>query len=1589
MDVTAAAAFCGTYLTCSASKPHSTSERTLPCCRAATQPSSSKDLLLELGAAPSHEELREALNSELGLLRRSPKHATFLLSALAKSGRPQAALNVLSFMLTCQVEVNAFHANVAISACQKVGEWQLALGLLSSLPGMRVTPDKIGISTAMSACEKEGQWHFAWSLLRDMPEKRVTPDQVSYNAAISACSKGGKWELALDLLADMRDRGVMPNDISFNAAITACDKPANWQLALSLLMIRRMPDSNNNNNSNSNNNNNDIIGYNAAISTCARAGSWQAALCLLSAMREMALMPNVISYSAAISACEKGSQWKVALQILGHMFETRVPPNEISWNAAVSACGDKGAQWQAALNLLTAMPDMRTAPSEVTYNAAINACRQDGQWQLALCLLTSMMHKASLKASTISYSAAISAVGEAHQWQLALSLLTSMPEKRLQPNVITYNAALSALMADGCWQLAVALLTRSMPDASITPNQISYSATLSACEKGNQWQVALMLLNSMPKIKLGRDRIVYNSAISACEKAGQWILALNLLSSTLKEHGVAGSEISYNAAISACDKGGQWQLAVSLLCEMTELRLPPGEISYNAAISACSKGGQTRRGLELLWECKERGLAQSLSFVPWALARLGVSDPEVIDAALSDAIAKLADASNHSPRELSTVAWATAMLGVSRPELSSALAKQAIVQIHNFKVEELLLAAWGAAGAAAPALLPEHPEHPEQQPQQQPEVELLGVIQAELASRLDGVASACETSHSGLVSEKMVEGTLGVIWACNFAGLLSEGLLESARRVMKQAGKAMDDASVSSGRRSASKSLLGTPTAYVQQQQQQQHQQQLQSGPEIVLDLPDRMVVFKPPGWEVADQHTELQLLSYLQALLGNQCPILGDATHGNGFLHRLDVPCSGLILAAKTYEAYYDLKVQLTAGEIARDYVVLCHGWVPPCRKQITARVAWREELPTTWSQEERVTVTASGAQGKHARTHLKVAAHTTLDGRTGLSLVALRIATGRRHQIRSHLAHIGHPTAGDGKYTAEATFQTDLQALCERLWLHRYRLAFQDAAGLACEVMVPVPADLKDSLEKLRGDQWQLALLLLSCMSAVRATPNEISYKAAINSCYKGGHVERGVELLRECKRRGIAQSLSCVPWAMAKLGVSDPVAIDEAFAEAFSRLRGSTTSASPQELSLVAWAAAMLGVTNVEFSRALVRQALAQIHAFKVEELLLVAWGAAASGLDAELFRVIQAELGTRLEEVDLGKCYGSCAFEKLVEGTLGVIWSCNFAGLLSEELLESARRVMRQVGKARDDASSGSASKSLLGNITACAQQQQQPQQQQQQQQQSEPEIVLDLPDRMVVFKPPGWEVADQHTELQLLSYLQALLGNQCPILGDATHGNGFLHRLDVPCSGLILAAKTYEAYYNLQLQLRAGEIARDYVVLCHGWVPPCRAEVSARVDWRREEVPVVGARGSGSRQKITTTAGSQGKPARTYLKVLAHASHDASALSLIAMRIATGRRHQIRSHLSHVGHPTGCDGKYAAETTFQSDLSLCGRLCLHRYRLAFQDASGLTQEALAPVPADLTECLQKLTARSLKQSNQSDCSVFWCCCCCCC
>ncbi|CAE8595718.1 unnamed protein product, partial [Polarella glacialis] len=607
---------------------------------------------------------------------------------------------------------------------------------------------------------------------------------------------------------------------------------------------------------------------------------------------------------------------------------------------------------------------------------------------------------------------------------------------KAEPNLISCNTAISACEKGEQWELSFRILC-NMQASLVEADKVSFNAVISACEKGEQWQRALCTLRAARSCSLRPDVVSHSAAISACEKCREWERALVTLCEMRGKHGIEANLVSVNAALSAAEKGSAWERSLGMLAEMQKQLLESDDISFSIAISACDRSTDVGLGFDLCSSLELVGSAD-LSLPAWTLARTFPSNApddrrlRVVD----EALVRLRSGDFARPRELASLAAASAKLGVEEPELFHQLAAAASAKIADFELQDLLLLAWGTAGVA--------------------DETFARVIQDELAGRLEQIDAQKGLTESA--RKKFTKVALGVAWAYNFAGFLSENFLRTTRIFLLQAAEALD---VAGGRAQAPETPLERSGKSFQARLTEA------ASPQVVLDLDDRLVIAKPPGWEVWDKHTELQLLTFSEAISGRRWPILRDAESGHGFLHRLDVPSSGLVLAAKTYAAYFDLQLQLCSGEIARDYVVLCHGWVAGnAVREIEAHVYWKKEssMPTV-----------AGRQGKPSRTSLKVMAHTTILGEA-LSLVVIRIATGRQHQIRSHMSYIGHPTVRDGKYTAAATYDLD-SAFCAQNCLHRYRLAFKDVLGTGCEAIEPLPTEfavaLKSTTAKDRGSE------------------------------------------------------------------------------------------------------------------------------------------------------------------------------------------------------------------------------------------------------------------------------------------------------------------------------------------------------------------------------------------------------------------------------------------------------------------------------------------------------------------------------------
>jgi len=273
----------------------------------------------------------------------------------------------------------------------------------------------------------------------------------------------------------------------------------------------------------------------------------------------------------------------------------------------------------------------------------------------------------------------------------------------------------------------------------------------------------------------------------------------------------------------------------------------------------------------------------------------------------------------------------------------------------------------------------------------------LGFALARSAGRLPGELPAAQLFEVNL-------GQLG--WAYTFMSLEVWPLLPELRQASRSLGRAFD---AHHHRWPPPAAVL--PQAAARRSEATGRREELER-PRLVCVLPGLCLVLKPPGWEVdTEGDSNIQHLSrFLQAALpSEQRDVAHRPDFAYGFIHRLDTPSSGLLLAATSFEGYAHLEWQMYTYAIAREYFVVGHGLPEAAETEVDQRIVDTK-------------IAAVSERGRPARTFIRglmAADCGQSNGRETVCALAIRIFTGRRHQIRVHLQHLHLPSATDGRYT------------------------------------------------------------------------------------------------------------------------------------------------------------------------------------------------------------------------------------------------------------------------------------------------------------------------------------------------------------------------------------------------------------------------------------------------------------------------------------------------------------------------------------------------------------------------------------------
>lgn len=209
------------------------------------------------------------------------------------------------------------------------------------------------------------------------------------------------------------------------------------------------------------------------------------------------------------------------------------------------------------------------------------------------------------------------------------------------------------------------------------------------------------------------------------------------------------------------------------------------------------------------------------------------------------------------------------------------------------------------------------------------------------------------------------------------------------------------------------------------------------------------------------------------------------------------------------------------------------------------------------------------------------------------------------------------------------------------------------------------------------------------------------------------------------------------------------------------------------------------------------------------------------------------------------------------------------------------------------------------------------------------------LVLDKPAGISVHPGPG------HPDGTLVNGLLA----HCPDLPGigGILRPGIVHRLDKDTSGLMVVAKTEPAHRRLSAQLKARQVDKGYLALAVGIVEPPQGIIDAPI-----------ARDPRHRQRMAVVPG--GRPARTAYQTRQQFNNH----TLLELRLETGRTHQIRVHLSHLGHPLLGDAAYGKASP------LLSRHFLHACRLGFRHPdNGQPLQFQSELPPELAAVLPEL------------------------
>eukprot|EP00438_Fugacium_kawagutii_P027711 Skav222560 [mRNA] locus=scaffold791:87505:89793:+ [translate_table: standard] len=692
-----------------------------------------------------------------------------------------------------------------------------------------------------------------------------------------------------------------------------------------------------------------------------------------------------------------------ALHLLTYMQSQQIQANTFHYTAVIAGCA-RGGAWELAVNLLQQMVEHQIQRDSVTFNSAINACGKSAQWQMSLSLLTSMCENEA-SPGTDTMNSAMGACTPAGQWELALWIFGDVKT----PDVITFSSALAACDKGSQWRASLQLLERATRASDLVLDNYGFSAVISACASAERWEFACHILERMAGDAVLVDVVTYGSVLKALSAGKEWAMALRLLYG-LESHEL--SNVTFNSAISACSLGSQWQHACSLLTSMRSLQFLPEDVSYNTAITACVRGSTWQQGLILFDQMAESFLKPDL-----------ISFNSVLSACRKGS------------------QW---QLGLTLLEKMSILKLEPDEFCFTTGLSACEAAGWQLCLRVLSGL------------RQQVKVTpvMFGVLMS-ACERECAWQTALATLHA-IISEALIPDALHTGSAANALRQEGEKGEEAARKLLRQMKRLWTYAWTH-------RQQQDFRYAQTTLQRWHQHHQAATgastsstSGSGKTLVIGHGVVAcFKPAGIATEVFVDELATEVFPDA-----------SADAFSIVSRLDHPTSGILMVALGAHGSPSanwLQVQFASRLVDKKYICLCEG-LPLGSVGTTGSV-----FAPLCADEVRgcMMVAEGGALGRESLTKYRVLARYEVPlASTELMLLEVKPITGRTHQIRVHMAHIGRPLVGDLTYGAK-----ELSILsCERLFLHCRRVQLRDFSDQKFCAVSSLPAELRQVLAKLQ---------------------------------------------------------------------------------------------------------------------------------------------------------------------------------------------------------------------------------------------------------------------------------------------------------------------------------------------------------------------------------------------------------------------------------------------------------------------------------------------------------------------------------------